>query len=747
MRVPIRLLMSTLALVAASACGGRPGRSSSQEQPAAPSERPPVCGFLEENVDGSGLLGSFDRIENGACCLAGLDWNIEQGDVCAPRATSAFEAACSQGDLASCVSLGNNLASVLNQARDDPRAVELYDRACQGGDRRGCMAIAGMQYVGRGTALDPASAQETLAGLCSEGISDACDWLATIRFNQRREDEAAQILGAACEAGGWSACSGLGWLYRHGKRVDRDAAATADLLRRSCDAGSLAGCVELGNMILDQNGTSESAEEAEMWFRDACYRGDGSGCRALADLLWWPADDSKRSVLDAVAFYTRACDLEDTAGCNAWARRARRGAIRYLIQPTLAGEVLRRSCDLGDPEGCAQLVASAYEGGLAIGEPVAGTAAEYGCARMRDLLEAYCADGAPGYCVELASLILGRRMGEGVYCPAVATGESGSVEAVERDEARAVDLLRQACSVGEEDGCIALATADRNLDQAGTEEMLAGSCGRGAAAACDMQALLIRGRALLAGEEPDMARVTALRRQACDGGDSVACDRLAAQYVAGDGLDADASMARSLLTDSCIAGSASACGDLGWLLLDGQGGSADPSGAERLFRRGCDAADTRSCLDLVAMEMNQTVVECGTDDAIWILDRVCRLAGPFADDEDCRHAKMLKGALYLAGGIGCMHVVGDLAQGIELLTQACFPEDNRDVIADACHVLSIEYERGVRVSADAARAAALRARACSFGDEELSCPARDEAAPSGGDGPETDGGGAEQSAP
>ena len=60
---------------------------------------------------------------------------------------------------------------------------------------------------------------------------------------------AADLLGAACEAGKAAACGDLGKLYALGVGVPRDLGRAADLFDKACSGGDTAGCASLGEAL------------------------------------------------------------------------------------------------------------------------------------------------------------------------------------------------------------------------------------------------------------------------------------------------------------------------------------------------------------------------------------------------------------------------------------------------------------------------------------------------------------------
>lgn len=138
---------------------------------------------------------------------------------------SRWEAGCSSGDLAACVSLGTTL-SVSEAPADRARAAELFDRACKGGQASGCRMLAIAYAQGEGVKPDGSKAHALFQTACTEGDTIAC---------QMR-----------CRAGDAVMCLTLA---DRASRGGLDAHRAAYYFERACLAGHPLGCEELASML------------------------------------------------------------------------------------------------------------------------------------------------------------------------------------------------------------------------------------------------------------------------------------------------------------------------------------------------------------------------------------------------------------------------------------------------------------------------------------------------------------------
>jgi TonB family protein len=138
---------------------------------------------------------------------------------------------------------------------------------------------------------------------------------------------------------------------------------------------------------------------------------------------------------------------------------------------------------------------------------------------------------------------------------------------IDKDEARAVALFRQACDAGNPAGC-------NNLG-------LAYFQGRGIA--------------------KDVKRAAELYQQACDKDGPFGCANLGVMYLRGEDIPRDDERAATLLRRACDRGHAGGCFNLGFVYATGRGVMQDESRAVTLYQRACDGGIGDACTRTAAM--------------------------------------------------------------------------------------------------------------------------------------------------
>jgi hypothetical protein len=188
-----------------------------------------------------------------------------------------------------------------------------------------------------------------------------------------------------------SACSTLGYLAKYGKGFAKDPARATSYSERACNGGDLLGCVNLANWI-DETPTAK-----------------------------------KEEVDRAFSLLQRACDGSERSGCAFLGYMYERGRGATKDQ-TRAVNLYRRSCDQGYPMACSSLefVQELGTTGIPASPMAAAMQFENQCKKKDNKDARSCSQAGFQY-------LLGR--------------------GVKRDRAKAVTLLRQACTLDEGRAC------------------------------------------------------------------------------------------------------------------------------------------------------------------------------------------------------------------------------------------------------------------------------------------------------
>ena len=212
-------------------------------------------------------------------------------------------------------------------------------------------------------------------------------------------------------------------------RPDRPWAAASDGLASSCEAGRLPDCVKLAERYADSDWP-----RALKLYDKACLGGVPSACYQVG-LVHLLGADGPRNASRAAPLLQRACDGGEASACVelAFAYDAERADAQILPRDVERADALfgtaarlsEKACEAGDSHGC---------GGLAWLYTMGRGVAAKDLPRAARLLQKGCDGG---------DALLCRRLGN-VY----AHGEG-----VEKDPAKAVALLQQACIAGVRPAC------------------------------------------------------------------------------------------------------------------------------------------------------------------------------------------------------------------------------------------------------------------------------------------------------
>jgi TPR repeat protein len=149
-----------------------------------------------------------------------------------PPEVARFEAACRQGNSASC-----SILAVMIEQGDAARAVELYEAACRERNLHACANLAGMYQR---TGWHAERAEPLLAHACKHGLASACRSLGELR-EAVDPGKSWQLYRTACDWHDARACLHLAAIHEKGA----DTARARELYKEACIHGELVGCSEL----------------------------------------------------------------------------------------------------------------------------------------------------------------------------------------------------------------------------------------------------------------------------------------------------------------------------------------------------------------------------------------------------------------------------------------------------------------------------------------------------------------------
>lgn len=386
-------------------------------------------------------------------------------------------------------------AGIAFTARDAPALLALQNRAKPsewlGWLRSACGLDSPLSCVVLGKALargddgvprDAEAARALLTPTCAARDVDACFELGALEYDAKHLAPAATAWDTACELGEPAACRNQALALNDLRRPEDEPTIRARL-QQACPTIP-AACGDLASRVFE-----EDAPTAAKLAAQACDGNDAFGCwlsaRFLADGTGVEKDQGK-----ARALHQQACDLGDVRGCNSLALFLQRG-WGGDVDLTRAATLLDKACTTGDAQSCANFAISLWQGkGIAKDE-----------VRALELFEMTCAAGNSGGCDGVAEMVPpdGRPAKQALFEKACAAGAAsgclyqgaGLEHSQPQDFAGAAKLYREACELGDENGCAWYAD------------------------------LLKKGQ----GVEQDVAMAAEFYRRACEGGLEAACGK------------------------------------------------------------------------------------------------------------------------------------------------------------------------------------------------------------------------------
>lgn len=421
----------------------------------------------------------------------------------------ACRAACAVNHVVSCRNFGLLIQRGKAGRRNEGRLVDAYRKACDAKDAASCDELGSL--LGEG-----AESAALYRKSCDDGYMPACGHLAGLLLvngdmgvlaEKEPDIQAALALAhKACEAGHANACTILGSVYRKGQSVKKDHKIAKQHLERSCEMGDYRGCAIAGTMYaLGWDGEKPDEKRADTLRRRAFELLQTSCAEKLEScdkLAEYHADGlgTKRDPQKETEVLRDACDRGHPGPCVLLGIKMEEGknAPKDLQG---AGDLYRRACEDGEGAGCYRL---AYLHATENGFPKDAS-------KVAALLSQSCDLGFMASCIWLATK---QRAGDGVP----------------KDLQRSLDLRRRACSHRGKEGCGQLALLLLGADEHGIPRKEAeAEAIRALTFACDRVESgyecyqLAWMHDLGIGFPKNRARARTLAQQACDMGESAAC--------------------------------------------------------------------------------------------------------------------------------------------------------------------------------------------------------------------------------
>jgi TPR repeat protein len=278
-----------------------------------------------------------------------------------------YRLACQRGEGEGCRRAATIVLDGSANFSDPNVALDYARRGCDElKDNDACPAMAMALQRGGGTADEQARAPAIIDAACDKGVDDGCR-LKAHRLLYESNDAASQataipLLERACAAKSAWGCSGLTDAYENGWGVAKDHGKAMDYAATGCTQGRgdrLVVCRQHG-MYLTYSQDKTQINAGEQYLNTACMANDSGACAWLGRLGLRDKQGATTTMEEGLYYERRACDLENTDGCNELGLAY---AIGNGINPDapVAVALYDRSCKLGSQEGCdaaADLVAA-----------------------------------------------------------------------------------------------------------------------------------------------------------------------------------------------------------------------------------------------------------------------------------------------------------------------------------------------------------------------------------------------------
>ncbi|MFO0745901.1 MAG: caspase family protein [Myxococcota bacterium] len=311
----------------------------------------------------------------------------------------------------------------------DALKVLLKSKLCEGGHAVACNTLGTIYEQGLGTRADPtmanryfAAAVELAKAPCDANDETACHILGLAALNGRAGEvdpaRATVLLQRACDLGAAGACLDLGDGFANGQ----DAANAVALWEKGCATGEPRACFRLGKAYDEGNGVGADKARSAQYFKEGCEGGLAEACAYWGAAVWDGKGVKKDSQL-AAQLATRACDLKDHAGCTLLGLIMMAGAPGVPKSEAKGVALWTRECSAGYGGACMVLGTNDLQNGPS-GEAAAAAWFTKGCE---------ASDGASCW-------LLGKM---------VSDGRGG----LDWDEARAKELFKRGCQLGDADAC------------------------------------------------------------------------------------------------------------------------------------------------------------------------------------------------------------------------------------------------------------------------------------------------------
>jgi TPR repeat protein len=165
---------------------------------------------------------------------------------------------------------------------------------------------------------DGGSAHAEAARACDRGSAVDCNALGLVFLEGRSGapvlvPRAAELFEHGCDLGLPTACTNLGFLFREGIGVPKDAVRAIGLLTRGCDGSAWDASKLLGDIYFE--GEHEDLPLAFKVVERACEAGHQASCASAGSMLWLGKGVPKDTVR-AASHLEKACGADVALACT-----------------------------------------------------------------------------------------------------------------------------------------------------------------------------------------------------------------------------------------------------------------------------------------------------------------------------------------------------------------------------------------------------------------------------------------------
>ncbi|MDI1444160.1 SEL1-like repeat protein [Polyangium sp. 6x1] len=217
------------------------------------------------------------------------------------------------------------------------------------------------------------------------------------------------------------------------------------------------------------------------------------------------------------------------------------------------------------------------------------------------------------------------------------------------------------------------------------------ACDRGEALGCAALAEMAESGK---GVSKDPNRALELYIKACDGGHLSSCTK-GLTLIDGAGVEKNDARAAALYGKACDGGSLASCTVVGNLYADGRGVAKDEARAAALYEKACDGGNLGGCTSLGNLYADGRGVAKDEARAVALYEKACDAGDSFG----CNYLGNM-----VSNGRG---VAKDVVRAMALYEKACDAGN-----PFGCHLLGFGYKLGYGVAKNEARALVLLATAC-----------------------------------